>query len=661
MNRLDIIQHSDASRVWAGLRDGGSAPPPVWCTPGYSAAMTRWDMVRVLVVGAGGIGCELLHLLILSGLHPSDITVLDMDRIALSNLNRQFLFREADVGKWKSEVAASRASERFFCGDGNNGTETREGTGGAGGGVRAVVGRVEDQPVEFFKSFHAFFLAVDAVEPRRWLNRFIAQRVAEWGPVVVRRQRPCEGVQKRWMWGIRSAPPILDCGTEGFQGHCRVVRLGREEEEEEEKGGQTTPTPCIECTLYLFQEEEEENGGGVPRRVPLCTLENIPRRPEHCVVYAREYLWEVEQQKKREQARQQHVRDNNHNHKLGEEEEEREEIGFDVDNPEHIAFVTEAARERQRQFHLGPPPEITESFARNVLRRVVSAVSFSNAFVAAQAVTEFMKMLTGVGPALQNYSYVNGDGASPAAAMHAVVEALRPNLSCPVCGPIPLVILQPQQRAPLAQEEEEKDDDVCVSLTVNRVIASVACAVQETEKEEEEEEEEIERKKKFRRMHFRLLISDPLFAAAEEAEEGEGGHREWPPPPPPSIPLRYVADEGDEWAEDDSNNDDNISVYRSRRANSDVVPSARSEGFYAVVMDALRDHFLSPPPLDSAATVDSGSAIGSPHQSRLAGEEVWGRWAAGQTTWFVQVDSTSWWDNDGSSRVDRVALKRCLV
>eukprot|EP00794_Sanderia_malayensis_P007342 gene7342-8162_t len=64
---------------------------------------------KYFLVGAGAIGCELLKNFAMIGLGccpEGKVIVTDMDTIEKSNLNRQFLFRPADVQKMKSETAA---------------------------------------------------------------------------------------------------------------------------------------------------------------------------------------------------------------------------------------------------------------------------------------------------------------------------------------------------------------------------------------------------------------------------------------------------------------------------------------------------------------------------------------------------------------------------
>lgn len=65
--------------------------------------------IRILVVGAGAGGNEVLKNLLLMGF--GNITIIDFDHVEDSNLSRTTLFRKEDIGKSKALVAAERLTE----------------------------------------------------------------------------------------------------------------------------------------------------------------------------------------------------------------------------------------------------------------------------------------------------------------------------------------------------------------------------------------------------------------------------------------------------------------------------------------------------------------------------------------------------------------------
>jgi len=61
---------------------------------------------RVLLVGAGGLGCPAAQYLVAAGV--GTLEIIDPDVVDLSNLQRQVLYATADIGRPKAEVAAER-------------------------------------------------------------------------------------------------------------------------------------------------------------------------------------------------------------------------------------------------------------------------------------------------------------------------------------------------------------------------------------------------------------------------------------------------------------------------------------------------------------------------------------------------------------------------
>ncbi|CAI2727693.1 unnamed protein product [Schistosoma spindalis] len=192
------------------------------------------EHVKILVIGAGGLGCELLKNLAMMGF--CHLEVIDMDIIDISNLNRQFLFRSHDVGKPKANVAADFIMRRIpTC------------------KVVPHYNKIQDFGAPFYKQFNAVVCGLDSVTARRWINSMLASLV---------RYNP-DGQPDP-----NTVIPLVDGGTEGFKGHVLVVLYGL--------------TGCLECTLDLYPP---------PTNFPLCTIAHTPRLPEHCIEYVRILLW----------------------------------------------------------------------------------------------------------------------------------------------------------------------------------------------------------------------------------------------------------------------------------------------------------------------------------------------------------------------------------
>ncbi|CAF4865150.1 unnamed protein product [Pieris macdunnoughi] len=143
---------------------------------------------KVLVVGAGGIGCEILKNLVLTGF--PNIEIIDLDTIDVSNLNRQFLFHKEHVGKSKAQVAKDSA---LSFNPNVNIVAHHD----------SVISN--DYGVSYFKQFNIVMNALDNRVARNHVNRMC----------------------------LAADVPLVETGTAGYAGQVELIKRGL--------------TQCYEC------------------------------------------------------------------------------------------------------------------------------------------------------------------------------------------------------------------------------------------------------------------------------------------------------------------------------------------------------------------------------------------------------------------------------
>lgn len=187
----------------------------------------KLQSLKYFMVGCGALGCEFLKNFALNGVccGPDGLlTVTDADRIELSNLTRQFLFREHNVGQPKSKAATAMAQVM------NPGMKVRA--------LEMFVGpKTEDSfNDEFWMSLDGVCNALDNMEARFYVDD------------------QCVKYEK----------PLLESGTMG-------------------PAGNVDPVVPFKTQTYKDGGQADEGGG-----IPMCTLRNFPHLPDHCIEWARD-------------------------------------------------------------------------------------------------------------------------------------------------------------------------------------------------------------------------------------------------------------------------------------------------------------------------------------------------------------------------------------
>ena len=176
---------------------------------------------KILIVGAGGLGCELLKLLVINGF--KQISIIDMDKIERSNLNRQFLFDHSSIGKYKSEVAVKKIYE--YRQD-----PTLK--------INSYIGNIKDEDkfgTKFYSNFDLILNGLDNNDARYYINHVC----------------------------VKLNIPFINSGSEGIYGmvnwHIRGI------------------TPCFACQNIIKDEEV----------IPICSIRLKPEKLDHCVAWGK--------------------------------------------------------------------------------------------------------------------------------------------------------------------------------------------------------------------------------------------------------------------------------------------------------------------------------------------------------------------------------------
>ena len=185
--------------------------------------------MKCLIVGAGAIGCELIKnfsMLNVGTGQNGSIYLTDPDIIEVSNLTRQFLFREKHLRLPKSSTAAAAAIQM---------------NPNLSGHIFAQLDKVCEETENiftdsFFSSLDFVANALDNVNARRYVDsRCVANR-----------------------------KPLLESGTLGPKGHVQVI------------------------IPFKTESYGSQNDPEVSNDIPQCTLKMFPEEAIHCVEWARD-------------------------------------------------------------------------------------------------------------------------------------------------------------------------------------------------------------------------------------------------------------------------------------------------------------------------------------------------------------------------------------
>jgi len=291
-------------------------------------------------------------------------------------LNRQFLFRQADVGKTKAETAAKFVEKRV-----------------KGVKITPFVGKIQDKDEDYYMQFDIVICGLDSIEARRWINATLV------GMVDMNDQR--------------SLKPLVDGGTEGM----RVWPIGYYILMLEYRFQRTSACHLPDDDLLYRMPARYARPASTSPTMHHChdssTTATLHRMgTSDCMVGRKERS--VSYMVGRRRIADTHTDDT-----------------LDTDDPDHITWLYHKALTRTHEFNI---PGVTYAMTQGVVKNIIPAIASTNAIVAASCCNEAFKIVTGTNPALgfpgmNNYMMYTGDDS-----VYTYTFEHQKKDDCPVCG-----------------------------------------------------------------------------------------------------------------------------------------------------------------------------------------------------------------------------------
>ena len=196
----------------------------------------KLNSLNIFLIGAGAIGCEYIKNFSMMGIACKNnnnennglLTVTDFDKIELSNLNRQFLFRENNIGQFKSEVC------KYFAKQMNKSINLNSYTNIVSPDTENIF------TDNFWDNQFIIFNAVDNISARMYINDKVT-------------------IHKNYH---------VDAGTLGVNSSCCFFLKDV-------------------SSTYKEQNEDKKEDKNNSREIGMCTIHSFPTSIRHCIELAR--------------------------------------------------------------------------------------------------------------------------------------------------------------------------------------------------------------------------------------------------------------------------------------------------------------------------------------------------------------------------------------